>query len=715
MTFHPWQRRIACAWSLGVCALAAAQAQTEAPTPADVQLKAVTVVGNPLGTDELITPVTQYSGAALTLRREATLGETLNATPGVSSTYFGPNASRPIIRGQDGDRIRVLQNGGASLDASGLSFDHAVALDPLSVSRIEVLRGPAALPYGGSAVGGVVNVIDNRIAPAPLFDAAGGVGGTADLGLSSVNGGRNGGLALDLGSERYNLHLDAFDRHSGDTRVPTTLACTQGGVTRYAARLCNSAAQSAGMGAGGSLFFDRGYLGLSASQYRSHYGTVAEDESTIRMQSTRYALEAEQRDPGWGLQSLQAQWAHSDYQHTEFDAGTPQTRFANQGNALRVQARQIRHGDWDGLFGYQAEQARFSADGAEAFAPYSRSSSQAVFAYQELARPWGTLSLGGRWAVEQVDSLGHPSLARFQADSHRFTPRSAAAGARLPLSAAWRFTSNLAYTERAPKDYELYANGPHAATAAYEVGNAQLSKEQSLNLDLGFAYQQGADTAALTGFVSRFRNYMSLDATGYYRDAAGNGGQASGASVSNTGCADAAKSAQSGCSADIWPEFAYTAVGARFYGLEANGKQRLPEWLASTVAPGSRLEWQWRADLVRAQNTQTGQPLPRIAPLRLGSTLAWTSGPWSLQAAADYFAAQNRLAPLQPPTGSYTLLSAASSYKLQSGARSFLWYAKLDNAANALAYSATSVLTQTAPGKVPLPGRNLKLGLQVGF
>src|SRR3954469_7385333 len=164
-------------------------------------LPSVTVTGNPLGADEAVAPTAQYSGTNLLLRSQTTLGETLSATPGVSSSYFGPNASRPVIRGMDGDRIRILANSGASVDASGVSADHAVAMDPSSIERIEVLRGPGALLYGGSAVGGVVNVIDNRIPREPLFDAKGGVSGKADLGLATANRERGGGLLLETGTD----------------------------------------------------------------------------------------------------------------------------------------------------------------------------------------------------------------------------------------------------------------------------------------------------------------------------------------------------------------------------------------------------------------------------------------------------------------------------------------------------------------------------------
>ena len=162
----------------------AVHAQATAPAQATT-LKEITITGNPLGAADLIAPAVSFSGAALLLRSKTTLGETLDGLPGVSSSYFGPNASRPISRGQNGDRIRILNNSGALLDASGLNFDHAVTVDPISIERIEVLRGPGALQYGGSAVGGVVNVIDNRIPRETLFDAKGGVSGKLDLGLAT--------------------------------------------------------------------------------------------------------------------------------------------------------------------------------------------------------------------------------------------------------------------------------------------------------------------------------------------------------------------------------------------------------------------------------------------------------------------------------------------------------------------------------------------------
>jgi iron complex outermembrane receptor protein len=675
-----------------------AQAQTAAPS-----LKEITVTGNPLGAEQLIAPATQYSGQGLLLRSKTTLGETLDGTPGVSSTYFGPNASRPIIRGLDGDRIRILANGGGSLDVSSLSYDHSVTSDPLSVERIEVLRGPGALLYGGSAVGGVVNVIDNRIPREPQFGETGGISGKVDINAATGNSGRGKGVLLEGGNHRYSLHVDAFDRRTSDVKVPRELNCTKAGVTTTARRICNSASDVSGGAVGGSVFFDHGYLGASASTYRSTYGTVAEDEVTIGMKSDRYALEGEVRNLVGPLQSIKGQYSQTDYRHTEFEGATPGTVFKNKGSDFRLEARHAKIGNLDGVLGFQTESNRFSADGSEAFAPYSKTSQSAVFAYEELATGWGKLSLGGRLESVKVESFGNPRVARFTPASRDFKPGSYAFGALWNAAPGWQLTGNLAYTERAPKDYELFADGPHIATAAYEVGNANLAKEQSNNVDVGAAWKAGGHSFKLNTYVSRFRNYIALNQTpGVTRNA--EDGEVNPAE-------DAGNPGFTASGAEFKPlaEFRYQQVRARFTGVEASGNIRLLEG-------ASQVDLALRGDVVRATNLTNGQPLPRIAPWRVGASLLWASGPWGANLGFDHNAAQKRV-PVAPTgqTGAYTLWNAAATYRVKAGPASLLWYARLDNITDKLAYSATSVLTSTAFPKAPLPGRSLKVGLQASF
>ncbi len=682
-----------------------AVAQNQPTVPAAPSLKEITVIANPLGATDTIAPASQYSGAKLLLRSQATLGETLDGSPGISSSYFGPNASRPIIRGLDGDRIRILQNNGASIDASGLSFDHAVPSDPISIERIEVLRGPGALLYGGSAVGGAVNVIDNRIPREPLFDRQGGIIGKFDLGFANGNAEQGGAVMLEAGQDRYAIHVDAFNRETGNTSVPVELACTKPGSPAMDRKICNSAARTQGGALGASVFFDKGYMGLSTSTFKSDYGTVAEDQVAIAMKSNRTSIEGEIRGLGGLFQSIKAQASRSDYQHVEFDAGVPGTVFKNAGNDLRLVARHARLGPFEGLVGFQAENSQFSADGAEAFAPYSRTEQKALFAYEELPLSWGKLSFGARFESVDVASLGNPLVARFAPASRSFSTGSYALGVLWKVSAEWQFTSNLAYSERAPKDYELFADGPHVATNAYEVGNAGFNKERSANLDIGVQWKKGANTFGLSAFVNQFSDFITLDATGTLRDSDGNGG--AGVSVTDSGNGDNT-SLESGGTAGILPEFVYLQVPARFTGLEANGNIRL-------LDAGQTLDLELTGDMVRAVNSATGQYLPRIAPVRLGAALVWAQGPWGLRFGAKHVAAQNEIAAGQVATAAYTLMNVNASYRQKLGSVNLFWFARIDNFGDVLAYAASSILTQTAPGKAPLPGRNIKLGLQVTF
>ncbi len=689
--------------ALCACSGAAALAQTPPADAGTPSLKEITVTGNPLGSSDLIAPVHQMTLGARPLDLKTTLGDTLDGLPGVSSSYFGPNANRPVVRGLDGDRIRILNNSGASLDASALSSDHAVPLDPLSIERIEVLRGPGALLYGGSATGGVVNVIDNRIPREPVD----GFAGKADLGVATGNRERGGGLMLEGGNGRVALHVDAFDRRTGDVRVPVALPCEQAGISATARRICNSASDVRGGAVGASVFFDQGYLGASTSTYRSDYGTVAEDEVTIGMRSRRTALEGAWR-PGGFFQSLKGQLSHTDYRHTEFDAGAPGTLFANQGNDVRLEARHSPVGALEGVMGLQTESSRFSADGDEAFAPFSRTRSRALFVHEELGTAWGKLSFGARAESVRVTSLGNPdpAVTRFVTGERRFTPGSLSVGALVNLAPAWQLTGNLARTQRAPRDYELFANGPHLATAAWESGDPSLGLEKSTSLDLGATWKSGPHRFSANVYTSRFSNFIGLLDTGNTRGA---DGEANPLDADADGVAD-------GSGAAILPAQAYAGVRARFTGLEVSGTVRLVGESGLTASTGgSVLDLQLRGDLVRATNLTTGEPLPRIAPARIGATLVWAQGPLSARIGFEHAAAQHRVPATSRATAATTLWNAGVSARQKLPQAGLTWYARVYNLTNQLAYSATSVLTSTAFPKAPLPGRSLKLGVQAMF
>jgi iron complex outermembrane receptor protein len=664
----------------------------------------ITITARPLDDRRLLAPVQQISGAALTQRQGSTLGETLDNLPGIANSSFGPNVGRPVIRGMEGDRVRILQNSGANLDVSGLSSDHAVPIDPLTTERIEVLRGPAALLYSAGAMGGVVNVIDNRIARERAFDAQGGVMGKAEVRAGGATNERSTGAMVEAGNDQVALHVDAFDRSTQNLREPKEMNCDGMPNGR---RVCNSASHSQGGAVGGTLLFDRGYLGLSASEYRSTYGTVAEPTVSIGMLRRHQVMEGLLRDVG-AFENLKFQLGHTNYTHTEYEGTAAGTRFDNQGRDFRLEGRQqaliLSNGmRIDGTVGMQHESNNLQAEGTEKFVGPSRTQSTALFTYQALKTGWGQLSAGAR--TESVSVALREDFGGNVAQTQKFNPVSVGLGVMRNLREGesqhgWQITSNLSTNQRSPKDYELFAHGPHVATAAYEVGNANLGLEKATQFDVGGEWQQGGHKFGVTAFSSHFANYISQQPTGQYRLADGTQGTTS----------------------DL-PVYNFEGVRARFYGIESTAKVRMvggQDAVLSRNAAHGTMDLELRADVVHAQDLTHNSPLPRIAPMRLGTDAVWTRNAWGARFGFMHAAAQNRVpdngASPGVTTAANTLWNAGLNYHTHSGPTHWLLFAKLDNITNKLAYSSTSVLTQTMGSNAPpLAGRSLKVGAQVSF
>ena len=664
-------------------------------------LDEVTITARALERRDLLVPAQQLSGAALTQRQGSTLGETLDNLPGIANSSFGPNVGRPVIRGMDGDRIRILQNSGANMDVSGLSNDHAVPIDPLTTERIEVLRGPATLLYGGSAMGGVVNVIDNRIARERTFDANGGVMGKAEVRAGGAANERSTGAMVEAGHDKFVLHLDAFERSTQNLRVPKDMNCVgDNATTPNGRRVCNSASESRGGAVGGTLLFDRGYLGVSTSEYRNTYGTVAEPEVTIGMRRRHHVTEGLMREVG-AFKEVKFQLGRTDYTHTEFKAGSSESSFKNKGDDLRLEGRQstqpLSNGmQWDGVFGIQSERHNLQAkanDGTNTLLPPSRTNSKGVFTYQALKTSWGQLSAGAR--AEDVEVISLEDHQGNSAQTKKFKPLSLALGAMRHLRQGesqngWQFSTNLSASQRAPTDYELFAHGEHAATGTYEIGQPTNGLEKGTQLDVGGEWKQGAHKLGITGFASQFSNYISLQAT-------------------NVNVAP--------------PEYTFQGVRARFYGIETSAKIRMvagqDAMLTSNGTHGA-MDLELRADVVRAQDLTHNTPMPRIAPMRVGADAVWSRNAWGARLGFMHAAAQNRVPHIgaEPgvPTAGHTLWNAGMNYHTHSGTAHWLLFAKLDNLTNKLAYSSSSVLTQTLRDQAPpLAGRSLKVGAQMSF
>ena len=688
-----FQRSLVAAAACGSLSVAWAQSVSASADALTTQLQEVTITAQPLNNASVSVPAQQLSGSALAQRLGSTLGETLDNLPGIANSSFGPNVGRPVIRGLDGDRIRILQNSGANMDVSGLSFDHAVALDPLTTERIEVLRGPATLLYGGSAIGGVVNVIDNRIARERTFDAQGGVLGKAELRAGGAAQERSSGALVEAGNDKFVLHVDAMDRSTRNLSVPKRMDCTVNGVTTTQRRVCNSASDAQGSAIGGTLLFDRGYLGLSASEYRSTYGTVAESDVTIGMLRRHQVMEGQWRDAAGLLQALKFQWGHTRYSHTEYPGSDTGTRFDNGGHALRLEAtpyaqRWANGLQLQGVVGVQREGNQLAVQGDEAFVPPSRTHSNALFTHQVLSADWGQLSAGAR--AESVTVRNQTTGV-----DKRFSPFSVALGGMRNLRQGeahngWQLSSHLSWSQRAPKDYELFANGPHAATGTFEVGNANSAIERATQVDLGGEWKNGPHKASVTGFVSEFANYLSLQATG---------------------ALDPAHSL---------PVYAFEGVRARLVGLESSATLRMvggSQALWSADASRGAMDLALRADFVRADDVTHNRPLPRIAPMRVGADWVWAHQAWGARFGFTHAGAQHRVPqPGDVTTAGYTVWNAGVNYQTRLAGTRWMLFAKLDNLTNQLAYSSTSVLTQTMGSNAPpLAGRSVKLGLQANF
>lgn len=644
-----------------------------------LELQPQVITANPLGSDQLATPTTVLEGDALTLEQKGSLGETLNKQPGVSSSYFGPGASRPIIRGMDGDRIRILRNGVGALDASSLSYDHAVPLDPVNVDRVEIVRGPAALLYGGSAIGGVVNTFDNRIPT----EAIEGIHGAGELRYGGADTTRSSAGKLEAGNGQFALHIDANAREFNDLHIPGYARTRELRAQGSENRLSNSDGRQDGGAVGGSYTWDDGYAGVSYSNYDSNYGSPAEQDVRIRMQQEHYAFASEIRNLSGPFTSVKLDAGYTDYEHREIEGGEVGTTFKNKGYEARIEARHQPIGPVNGVVGAQITRSEFSALGEEAFVPQTDTDAGALFILEELqATERLKLSLGGRIEHTTVnpDAQGKDRFAAAD-NSSKFTAGSLSSGAVYTLTPVWSLAATLGYTERAPTFYELYANGAHVATGTYERGNADLSKEKAVSSDLALRFDNGTHKGSAGVFYSHFSNYIGL--------------LGSGRTVDEDGQDDA-----SGI-----PEFNYAGVRARFSGFEAQDHWKLGENRYGSLA------LELSGDYTRATNLDTGEALPRIAPLRLNSGLLWELDKWQARLDIEHASAQRRVPDNESTTDGYTTLGASAGYRFNLGSSQWLAFVNGENLTNQTVRYASSILRDIAPAQ----GRSVQVGLRTTF
>jgi iron complex outermembrane receptor protein len=650
-----------------------ALAAQDKPAAAPEKLKTVVVKGTAIGGEvTAVTPTLILSSADLDRLSQSNIGDLLADLPGVVSSYFGPNAGRPVIRGLDGDRLKITQNGVNSLDASASSPDHAVSVDPLAIREAQVLRGPAALLYSTSILGGVINLVDARIPDQRLAQRQSVTGR-----LGSVDGLRSVGVLAEGSAGSFSYHVDGFDKSTDDLRTPV-------------GRIADTSADNRGAGVGFSYLTSNGYIGLSYSGLDSTYG-VAEQDISIGLEQRRWDLAGKAEVAGSVVRSLAYRVGVADYAHTEFEAGAPGSTFTNEGWDGRLDVELVKIGSVEGVVGLQANRFDFGVIGDEAFLPDTRNSAMATFGsfVQNLAADQ-RLRYGFRIEHAQVDASAwtHAGVATNPpADSASFTPASFAFAWAKDLNPSWTSTINLTRTERAPNFQELYADGPHVATDVYEVGNRNLGKEQGFGLELELAKVRGAVSGSFSVYYNRFSSFIALQRNGYGPNIGGGG-----PNYSSGG-------------ADELARYDFTSVPADFFGSEVKVNFQFVD------TPVSKLGLEWYGDFVRASNTDTSEALPRISPGRIGAALHGLESGWTWRLDATYHFAQNHTAPDETRTAGFTMVGASLAHPIKFAQLDGQFTLRAINLLDQEARNASSFIK----GALPMPGRGIEAGLRLNF
>lgn len=645
-----------------------------------IELDRTVVTGTRLASESqgFTTPAQTLDGKDLQWSSASTVGDLLGREPGISSSYFGPNSSRPVVRGLDGDRIRLLQSGLSTMDASTISPDHAVAMDPLVIRRVELLRGPVALLYGPMAAGGVINLIDWRI---PQYPASASLSGVGESRFNSANEEWSYGATADGGAKNLAYHLDGFRRESDLLDIPgfarssgLRLLDPQPVEAEARGKLPNSQGDGDGGAAGLSYAWNNGYLGGSFSGYNADYGTVAEEDVTIRLHQRRGDFAGEFRSLSAGIQSVKFKFGVADYRHTELEAGEPGTVFQNDGVNGRLELNHAPIARLVGVLGYEYLRNGLTASGSEAFLPSNTTEAHSAFLFEQwkhAALTWEFAARADHTAVDPEATVGFPLRPR-----RSFTTASGSAGFVFRPRDSWATRMTASYNERAPSAQELFADGPHIGTASYQVGDPSLRQEQSYGVEASLSREQGMITGGVTLFYLRYENFVSFLPRG-------------------------ADDPDSGL-----PIFDAHAVPAGFWGAEMLLTIHLLD------EDPHHLHVDLKADYTEAERRDTDSPLPRIPPWRWGGALIYEfqhrlSGSLEIQRVE----AQERTAPHELPTAGYTLLNFGVVWRVARERLMWEILLKGSNLFNQDARSHVSFLKDIAP----LAGRGIQMAVSLEF
>ncbi len=652
---------------------------------------------------DVLSGTSVLTGAELTTALRPTIGETIEHTPGVSATSFGPNASRPVLRGLQGERVRVLTDGIGSVDVSNTSVDHAVVINPLLAERIEVLRGPSALLYGSAAIGGVVNVIDKRI-PRAIPDEPIHVDAIATYGSAASE--RSGAVALDapIGGG-FVAHLDGSYLKSSDLRIGGSALSPRARAEALASaqlpaepdadepidfaanaavrgRLPNSGAQTWVAGAGLAFVQGDSHYGVSYSHYDSRYGVPIrfatlpgqeQEAPRIDIVQNRFDARAEINAGGSLVEAVRARLAYAKYRHFELEEdGSVGTAFYNQGFEGRVELVQADRGVWHGASGAQFFVRDFDVVGAEAFLPRNHSQQLGIFTLQQL--DYGAFKVEGglRYEKSWVSADPYEHQPQFFDGGRSFDTVSGSLGASLKLNGDWRIGANLVRSKRAPSAEELFANGPHAGTEAFEIGDPGYTTEKSWGVE---AVLHGKGPG-YTLHASIYHNWFD----------------------------DFIFDSPDGSVEDGLPVYRSAQAKARFYGAEIEASLDLAT-VGSFAIKADAL-----ADYVHATIVGIG-PAPRIPPARLLGGLSAESERIDGRIEVEWGDKARRLAAFETPTDGYMLVNATLTLRPFADQPHTSLSLTAHNIFDVVARRHASYLKDFAP----LAGRDIRVTARVSF
>ena len=656
------------------------------------QLDEIVVTALPLGrTVEALTQSTSViSGDALDRTQDQSIGELVDGQLGVSASYFGPISSRPVIRGQFGERVLVLSNGLDTLDASALSEDHAVALDSLIANRVEIVRGPATLLYGSSAAGGIVNVVDSRLHEETLDSP---IQGAASVNTDSALDATSTALKLDLSAGQTIFHFDYLDRETENVEIPgfaesDILRTLEGELDgQPEEQIENTDSETETLSAGLSIIGDDGdFFGFSVTNYDSNYGIPGEhgheeeeggaeeeeEEEIIRidMEQIRYDVRGQLGLDAGPFEAVRFAAAFNDYEHVELEGEEIGTVYSNDSMDLRVDLLQRASDSLAGTVGLQYKAVDLNAIGEEAFVPASDTEQFSIYAFQEwVASDVLILQGSARWETQEI------TTADF--DNYDESSFGASIGAIYNINETLTLNSNLAITERHPNATELFADGPHLAVSRIErgsvaLGNGELDKELSVNVDVTLRGDLDRLAWSVTVFNNDISDFIFLSPTGLIDED------------------------------EELPIFDFRQADAEFYGVEA-------EVLFDIIDTGDRhLHTRVFTDFVHAEES-SGAYLPRITPLRYGASLHFVEGSLDASLGVSFNDSQDKTATNELHTDSWTDIEAEVSYRFDNP--NVLVFLKGTNLGDEDQRRHTSPLKDIAP----LPGRAIRAGIRWDF